>query len=182
MWPQICEGTKGRLFEVASDTQIVWTYINPVIDTLPLFQGDTVPRVGPYDLKNVVHRSTRYATDYVGLRGHDLTPGYPVERYQTRQFVGVEQAPPAGSVRVGLTASPNPFGRRANISFNLPRRVASELGIYTADGRLVRTLPATTGITWNGTDNAGNRVGRGVYYCRLRGPDFSSSTKLVKTE
>jgi hypothetical protein len=178
----ICEGTKGRFFEVAPDTQTVWTYINPVIDTLPLFQGDTVPRVGPYDLKNIAHRSPRYAPDYAGLQGQGLTPGYPVELYQTRQFVGVEQAPPAGGVPVGLAVSPNPFGRLARISFNLPRAVSAELGIYSVDGRLVRTLPATSGTVWNGADNTGNPVGPGVYYCRLQGPAFSASSKLVKTE
>jgi hypothetical protein len=178
----VCEGTKGRFFEVGRDSAIVWTYINPVIDTLPLFQGETVPRVGPYDLQNVVHRSPRYAPDYPGLQGLDLDPGYPIEIYQTRQYVGVTEAPPAGSVPVGMSASPNPFGRVARISFNLPRGVAAELGIYTVDGRLVRTLPATGGIVWDGVDKAGSRVGRGVYYCRLQGQAFSASTKLVKME
>ena len=178
----ICEGTKGRLFEVTPGARAVWTYINPVIDTLPLYQGDTVPRIGPHDLRNVVHRSFRYAPDYPGLQGHDLTPGYPVEIYQTRQYVGVREAPPAGSVRVGLAASPNPFGRLARISFNLPCAVAANLGIYSVDGRLIRTLPATSGTVWNGTDNAGNRVGRGVYYCRLWSPDSRTTAKLVKTE
>ena len=147
-----------------------------------MYQSDSVPHTDPWTLKNIVHRSPRYAPDYAGLQGHNLTPGYPVELYQTRQFVGVEQAPPAGSVRVGLAASPNPFGRLARISFSLPRVTSAELGIYAVDGRLVRTLPAVSGAVWNGADNAGNRVGRGVYYCRLQGPDFISSTKLVKTE
>ena len=178
----ICEGTKGRFFEVAPDTQTVWTYINPVIDTLSLYQGDTVPRIGPYDLKNVVHRSFRYAPDYVGLQGHDLTPGYPVELYETRQYVGVKQAPPAGSVPVGLTIGPNPFGRLVRISFNLPRAASAELGIYAVDGRLVRTLPATSGAVWNGADDTGKPLGRGVYYCRLWGAGFSVSEKLVQVD
>jgi hypothetical protein len=178
----MCEGTKGRFFEIGADSVPVWTYINPVIDTLPLFQGETVPRVGPYDLKNIVHRSPRYAPDYAGLQGHDLTPGYPVEVYTSRQFVGVQETPPAGSVPVGLKASPNPFGLSARISFSLPRVTSAKLGIFSVDGRLVRTLPATNGIMWNGTDNSGNRVGRGVYYCRLQGPAFSTTAKLVKTE
>ena len=171
----ICEGNSGRFFELAPDTQTVWTYINPVTDTLPKYQG-TAPA------QNAVHRSPRYAPDYAGLQGHDLTPGYPVELYETRQYVGVKQTPPAGSVPVGLTVSPNPFGRLARISFNLPRAVPAELGIYSVDGRLVRTLPATSGTVWNGADNAGKPLGRGVYYCRLQGPAFAASAKLVKTE
>ena len=178
----ICEGTKGRFFEIGSDSVLLWKYISPVIDTVPLNQGDTVPRTDAWTLKNIVHRSPRYPLNYVGLQGHDLTPGYPVELYTTKQYVGVKQAPPAGSVRVGLAVRPNPFGRRATISFNLPRAVSAELGIYSVDGRLVRTLPAISGTVWNGVDNAGNRVGRGVYYCRLQGRAFGTTTKLVKTE
>jgi hypothetical protein len=181
----IVEADRGRIFEVGPDSAVVWTYISPTISdtsTPPLNQGDTVPHSGPYILKNWVYRSTRYAPDYAGLQSHDLTPGYPVELYQTRQYTGVKQAPPAGSVRVGLAARPNPFGRRASISFNLPRSASTRLGIYSADGRLVRTLPEISGTVWNGTDNAGNRVGRGVYYCRLQGPGLSASMKLVKAE
>ncbi|MCX6842780.1 MAG: aryl-sulfate sulfotransferase [candidate division WOR-3 bacterium] len=170
----ICEGNKGRFFELGPDSVTVWKYTNPVSDTLPAYQGTVA--------QNAVHRSPRYAPDYAGLQGHDLTPGYPVELYQTRQYVGVKQSPPAGSVPVGLAVRPNPFGRRASISFNLPRAVAAELGIYSVDGRLVRTLPATSGTVWNGADNNGYLVGRGVYYCRLQGPTFSTSAKLVKTE
>jgi len=171
----ICEGNSGRFFELAPDTQVVWTYINPVTDTLPKYQG-TPPA------QNAVHRSPRYPRDYAGLQGHDLTPGYPVELYTTRQYVAVKEAPPAGSVRVGLSASPNPFGRLARISFNLPRPATARLGIYGIDGRLVRTLPAISGTAWDGTANSGQLVGRGVYYCRLQGPGFISSAKLVKTE
>lgn len=171
----ICEGNSGRFFELTPDTQVVWTYINPVTDTLPKYQG-TPPA------QNAVHRSTRYPLDYAGLQGHDLTPGYPVELYTTKQYVSVKETPPAGSAPVGLSVSPNPFGRLARISFNLPRALKAELGIYAVDGRLVRTLPVTSGTVWDGADNAGNRVGRGVYYCRLQGPAFSASRKLVKTE
>jgi hypothetical protein len=178
----ICEGTKGRFFEIGADSVNVWTYINPVIDTLPLYQGDTVPRIGPHDLKNIVHRSPRYPLDYAGLQGHNLTPGYPVEIYTTKQYVGVKETPPTGRVPVGLSVSPNPFGRLARISFSLPRATSAELGIYSVDGRLVRTLPAISGTAWDGADNAGRAAGPGIYYCRLHGPAFGTSVKLVKSE
>jgi hypothetical protein len=94
----------------------------------------------------------------------------------------VKEVPPAGSTPVGLSVSPNPFGRLARISFNLPRATATQLGIYATDGRLVRSLPATSGAIWDGTDNSGSLVGRGVYYCRLQSPAFSSSAKMVRLE
>lgn len=171
----ICEGNKGRIFEVTPDSQTVWTYINPVSDTTPAYQGTVA--------QNAVHRSPRYPLNYAGLQGHDLTPGYPVELYQTRQYTGVAQTPTAGIRPVELAASPNPFDRQARIRFNLPRAASARVGIYSVDGRLIRAL-TTTGaeVVWDGADNAGRLVSRGVYYCRLQGPAFSAPTKLVKAE
>jgi hypothetical protein len=177
------EATKGRFREVTPDSQVVWRYMCPEVTAGEsiLTQGDTVNH-GPVGWESNSFRAVRYAGDYPGLQDHDLTPGYPVEHYATRQYVGVKEAPPVGSARVGLVANPNPFGRAARISFNVPRATKTQLAIYSVDGRLVRTLPSTSGVAWDGADNTGRMVGRGVYYCRLQAPDFSMSTKLVKTE
>jgi hypothetical protein len=84
---------------------------------------------------------------------------------------------------VGLHVSPNPFGQQTTIRLSLPRPASAEFGIYSVDGRLIRALPATgSQVVWNGTDDAGKPVGRSVYYCRLRGPGFSVSKKLVRVD
>ncbi|HTW92360.1 MAG TPA: aryl-sulfate sulfotransferase [bacterium] len=179
----ICEGTKGRFFEIGADSVLTWWYRSPVIDTTPLNQGDTIAHTDQWTLKTIVHRSPRYPLNYAGLQGHDLTPGYPIEVYQTKQYTGLAQAPVAGRVRVGLAARPNPFGRRTAIRFSLPQKTLAAIGIYSVDGRLIRSF-STTGdqVVWDGADNAGRQVARGIYYCRLHGPASSAATKLVKTE
>lgn len=48
--------------------------------------------------------------------------------------------------------------------FVLPRPV--ELTIHSPEGRIVRTLPASTTSTWDGRDAAGHKVSRGVYLVR----------------
>jgi hypothetical protein len=48
--------------------------------------------------------------------------------------------------------------------FVLPRPVA--LTIHSPEGRIVRTLPASTTSMWDGRDAAGHRVARGVYLVR----------------
>jgi hypothetical protein len=172
-----CLGRRGVFVEVTPDTHVVWRYGNPVVLTGPMYQADS-----PDNLNIMVFRATRYPPDYPGLAGRDLTPKYPIERYRTpssgvREY-GIHRA--AGS---GISANPNPCGATARIRFNLPRAAAAELGIYSMDGRLIRALPATgEEVIWDGADNAGNPVGRGVYCCRLQGPGFSTSSKLVKTE
>lgn len=72
-----------------------------------------------------------------------------------------------------LPARPNPFAREAELSFELPVRQAARLAVYSVQGQLVRTLvdgdegPGRVHITWDGRDEAGRRVGSGLYLMKL---------------
>ncbi len=72
----ICDGINGTFFEVTTGGQTVWEYVNPVINTGPLSSTAVIPpdptHAGQY--LNEVFRVTRYAPDYAGLVGKDLTP------------------------------------------------------------------------------------------------------------
>ena len=85
----ICEGVKGNLFEVISGGQIVWQYVCPVT-TSPLAQGSAIPadpgKAGQY--MNAVFRVIRYAPDFAGLSGRDLTPQGPIETYSSSSVGG----------------------------------------------------------------------------------------------
>jgi len=59
----ICEGMKGRLFEVTHEGEIVWQYINP------FFGYDE-----RYGRVNLVFRAYRYGPDFPGLQGKALEP------------------------------------------------------------------------------------------------------------
>jgi formylglycine-generating enzyme required for sulfatase activity len=77
----IDDGTHGVFTEVTASGETVWKYVNPVVRTGPLAWNDTIPsdpaRAGEF--MNAVFRVYRYALDYPGLAGRDLTPGAPVE-------------------------------------------------------------------------------------------------------
>ncbi len=62
----------GRIFEVAREGKVVWDLVNPAL---------------------IVYRAYRYAPDYPGLRGLDLTP-----RHQTAYRAAVASEPVARSV------------------------------------------------------------------------------------
>ena len=76
----ICDGVHGTLFEVTPAGKTVWKYINPMIHNGPLRQGESVPS-NAGEQANQVYRAYRYAPDYPGLQGLDLTPGEPIELY-----------------------------------------------------------------------------------------------------
>ena len=77
----------GTLFEVTPAGKTVWKYVNPTTGSGPLRQGEPVPteqlRSGREVPANQVYRAYRYAPDYPGLQGLDLTPGEPIELYDT---------------------------------------------------------------------------------------------------
>ena len=83
----ICDGVHGTLFEVTPTGKTVWKYVNPTTSSGPLRQGKPVPteqlRSGSVVPANRVYRAYRYAPDYPGLQGMDLTPGEPIELYDT---------------------------------------------------------------------------------------------------
>ena len=79
-------GIRGTLFEVTSNLQTIWKYINPVTST-PLAQGITIPfdpnsnTNFPLETLNEVFKVHRYATNYPGFAGKDLTPRGTIETY-----------------------------------------------------------------------------------------------------
>jgi hypothetical protein len=90
--------------------------------------------------------------------------------------------------RAGLALSqntPNPFNASTTITFTLPERAVVDLAVYDAAGRRVATL--ATGvrpaggheITWDGTDDAGRRVGTGVYFYKLDAAGQAVTRKIA---
>lgn len=74
-----------------------------------------------------------------------------------------------------LTSFPNPFSEWTQIDISLTEAVTVEVAVYAVDGSRIRALgkralPAgNTSVTWDGTDDAGNRVPSGVYLVRVDG-------------
>ncbi len=119
----ICEGTKGTFLEVTLDHEIVWKYVNPMRPTGPLTQGQT-------PANNIVFRVVRYAPDYPGLAGRDLSPGAPLELSPVT-FSGTAHSPtePYPSDSVVITTS-----------LDIGTVVALDLHVDTGDGYHVVVL------------------------------------------
>ncbi len=115
--------------------------------------------------------------------------------YQYAQFpsvgvaVGTPEQPTPTNPNIWVRNFPNPFNPQTTIRFSLPFREEVSLVIFDVKGRLVRRLIAPerrdAGLyneVWNGTDDAGQRVGSGVYFYRLQvGADvFGDKAVLLK--
>jgi hypothetical protein len=82
--------------------------------------------------------------------------------------------------------APNPFRCSTAIEYDVPRETLVSLRVYNVNGRLVRTLvdgvvePGRHVVAWDGSSDAGESVGSGVYFCNMavRGSHISEQ-KIV---
>ena len=75
----ICAGVVGHLFEITSDGEMVWQYVNPMVRGGILAQGELPGKDMRGHLWNAVFKVHRYAPDHPGLAGRDLTPRGVIE-------------------------------------------------------------------------------------------------------
>jgi flagellar hook assembly protein FlgD len=81
--------------------------------------------------------------------------------------------------------APNPFAEATTIGITLPERAEIDVAVFDVAGRRVATIAAGTRdggeheLSWNGTDDAGRRVGAGVYFYRLEAGNQTLTRKLL---
>lgn len=176
----ICSGPQGWFFEVTEDGTIVWEYINPVNNIGPQIQGSIIER-------NEVFRCYRYAADYPGLVGRDLTPGEVIELTDTTGITISDKIIPDD---FGISAYPNPFNSTITISLDCGSESAnplSKLEIFDIRGRLVAEIsldgseteklfsPDISGIVWQPSES----LESGIYLVRAKIGDETLSKKIT---
>ncbi|MFO7676284.1 MAG: S8 family serine peptidase, partial [bacterium] len=93
--------------------------------------------------------------------------------------------PLAPALSVVLNASPSIAQRSVTVNYMLAAGSEYRLGIYDANGRLVRLLAHGSApiepqrADWNMTDDSGRRVASGVYFCKLAAGTGTQTRKLV---
>ncbi len=114
---------------------------------------------------------------------------YTSSAFSTEAVVELQAtaAPTPGEATAFYGASPNPFDGRTGLSFRLAGSTRVELRLYDLRGRLVRELKnqtmsaGTHTITWNGRDDAGQRVSAGSYVAKLTAGSLRETRTLTLT-
>jgi hypothetical protein len=172
----VCNGANGIFFEVTTDKRVVWEYVNPVTKQGILTQGDAVPG-GDNDKANQVFKIRRYAPDFPGFAGRDLTPGDVIERKPTsadRPEKGVD------SPNIRLAISPNPVSDYSVVSWETGSGGRVELKVFDRLGRAVLTV--SDGYLSAGPHTEMLHAGAlppGVYYAVLSTPDGVAAKPFV---
>ncbi len=161
----IDDGPLGTFTEVTPAGEIVWKYINPVDNTGPLWQGDTIPHdpTHPDETMNSVFRVYRYPPDYAAFAGKDLTPGAVIEFYP----VGTDDQ----IIRSTKVQSyPNPF--------------TNKIGLKNLNGMESFSLINKLGQTiWSGKQieqEDFSNLTTGLYFLRIKNENSGQTIKILK--
>lgn len=100
--------------------------------------------------------------------------------------VGIASSPEPVTRYVLGTSRPNPFRLSTEMRFAIVEGGAVKLMVLDVHGRRVRTLvdralagPARYDVLWDGTDDAGRRMGSGIYFYRLETRGFSKTRRIA---
>ena len=166
----------GRIFELEEGSDaLVWEYVNPVVQTGPLSQGEVIPVFGPPGsrrLQNAVYRALRYGADFEGFDGRDLTPIGAIE---------LNIAGSAPSLPFTLLPNyPNPFSRSTAIDIQVDHPTNVEITVFNMLGQEVAVLanefhaPGAYSYVFDAT-----ALPHGHYLCRLIAGGSSATITLT---
>jgi hypothetical protein len=120
----------------------------------------------------------------------EIVPGRAI-KFTTNppELTGVEESPVELLLaRHGLLVAPNPVNRTALVHWQIERGAEVSLQVFDPSGRVVRTLEAgrraagTYTTKWNGCDDAGRELARGIYFVRLDAGGERTVSKTVLTD
>ncbi len=102
-------------------------------------------------------------------------------------ITGVAEQQPVIPGRIGLSASPNPFGAATTFYFNYPNVHRATIKVFASSGELVRNLEMwpvpTLGFQarWDGRNEMGEPVPAGTYLYRVESPGYTEAQKVTLT-
>ncbi|RMG60740.1 MAG: T9SS C-terminal target domain-containing protein [Calditrichaeota bacterium] len=107
-------------------------------------------------------------------------------RMEPDQVVGIHDQPGGvpGSMRL-IGNYPNPFNPETHLAFSLVQAAFVKLEVYDLAGKKIKTLvngrraAGHYTVVWNGTNQAGQSVGSGVYFYRLSSGIESQTRKML---
>ncbi|WCO02339.1 aryl-sulfate sulfotransferase [Psychroserpens ponticola] len=160
----ICDGDSGYFFEIDSNENIVWEYINPSGATGILSQGDD-----PEGIPNLVFRAHKYGYDNPAFTGRDLTPGNPIELNS-----GINEPCDVLSTEEfafeDVTVYPNPA--TDVIKVNSTHQI-NKIEIYNSLGAIISQVSNSNEINVSSYNS-------GIYFVRISSDTRSITKKIIK--
>lgn len=161
----ICEGSSGRIFEIDSQENIVWEYINPVHNATGAIatQGGAPPAIGN------LFRAVKFSPDYPAFTGKTLTAGSPIE-LNSEINVACSVLSTQQFTKANLKISPNPTSGLVTVSFDA---VVDKIEVYNILGAKI-----TTTFNSKAVDLSAHQSG--IYLLRIYSNEKVLTKKVIK--
>ena len=158
----ICDGDSGYFFEIDSNNNIVWEYINPDTNNGLMSQGETASA-------NFVFRAIKFSKDYAAFTGKDLTPTKTVEinvNGNTCETLSIHPFELSNNINI----YPNPTTGIISISTALS---IDKIEIYNTLGKLIKVVFDNKNITLKNSY-------AGVYFIKIYSGNTIVTKKIIK--
>ncbi len=102
-------------------------------------------------------------------------------------LTGAAEQQPLIPGRIGLSATPNPFGDATTFYFNYPRVHRAAIKVFSSSGELVRMLDMSPVPSlgfqahWDGRDEDGVELPAGTYLYRVESSGYTETRKVTLT-
>ena len=159
----ICEGNQGHFFEINSNEEKVWEYINPVNSNTGVIssQGNPPPNA------NLTFRAEKYSTDYAAFTGRDLTPSDPIEL--NPDLTVCNNLSTSEFETTSVTIYPNPTNNYAQIEST---NSFDKIEVFNILGRLV-SITTESKVDFSEQPS-------GVYILKIYSGNKSITEKIIK--
>jgi len=159
----ICDSGSGYFFEIDSNNQKVWEYINPLKTN-----GDIISQ-GDNPAGNITFRAFKYSPNYSAFIGKDLTPGDPIE-------LNSELNAPCNVLQVedyvfyDLLVYPNPAQNRITIR---TRNSIDRIEFYNYLGNKIEDFQCSNQLDIS-------KYSSGMYFLKVYSKNSSTTKKIIK--
>ncbi|HYW68204.1 MAG TPA: FlgD immunoglobulin-like domain containing protein, partial [bacterium] len=190
----------GALIEITTDDGGTWSNLapvggyshaannnpdNPLPTGTPCWSGTHTWREETFDL-------SAYEGQRVAFRFRFASDGYVQEEgwyiddvSVTSTGTGVDGSDTIPREFALRQNAPNPFNPVTTIAYSLPEAAHVAIRVYSVAGKLVATLrdgeeqAGSRSVVWDGTNDRGQSVGSGVYFCSMTAGEFTASRTMV---
>ncbi|WP_044399747.1 aryl-sulfate sulfotransferase [Lacinutrix sp. Hel_I_90] len=159
----ICDGDSGYFFEIDSNENIVWEYVNPDATNTIINQGDA-PSF------NLVFRAIKFAPDYPAFSGRTLTPGDPIETNPDLSNCTVLSVKENELPEVSIQLYPNPV---VDILTVVYEKEINKIEIYTLFGQLIQVIENSNVVDLKS-------YASGLYLVKIHANEGTLTKKIIK--
>lgn len=125
----VCSGIDGQFYEITTDGEVVWKYVNPVLSQpIPQFSETSV---------NFVFNIKKYPIDYIGFQGKELSPMGIIENVnplseECEMLTDVLEKPV-----IELAVFPNPSNGQI---FYESEEIVEQVKIFAVSGKMLKRI------------------------------------------